>query len=306
MPESSPLHSGMPSPLPLSETRSSLSSHNAHGRRRAASGRRRAEPATPRHQQGRRAATRSATNRRASPVAPVAGAISAASVLSGALLAGIPLTAAAPSSVGPAAVSAAADSAQQPGTQTIEADPKASVDFSRVAVSGASSPEPATGSVDSSHFLADGPIETTPGDDAEDGSAAEPVEQSGLGAPLAQMTTVSTFGYRTNPLTGVPGEMHTGIDLTGSCSTPVMAAASGVITEAGWSPYGGGNRIVIDHGNGLKTTYNHLATIAVSVGQTAARGDVVGGVGTTGNSTGCHLHFEVMINDALVDPSTWF
>ncbi len=249
---------------------------------------------------------RSATNRRASPVAPVAGAISAAGVLSAALLAGIPLTAAVPSSVEPSAVSTAADSAQQPRAHRVEADPKARVDFSRDAVPGAASTEPATGSVNSSHFLADGPIETTPGDDVENESAAEPAEQSGLGAPLAQMTTVSTFGYRTNPLTGVPGEMHTGIDLTGSCSTPVMAAASGVITEAGWSPYGGGNRIVIDHGDGLKTTYNHLATIAVSVGQTAARGDVVGGVGTTGNSTGCHLHFEVMINDALVDPSTWF
>ncbi|WP_084033583.1 M23 family metallopeptidase [Arthrobacter sp. 35/47] len=146
----------------------------------------------------------------------------------------------------------------------------------------------------------------TPGDDADESPAAEPPKQSGLGAPLAEMTTVSTFGYRTNPLTGVPGEMHTGIDLTGSCSTPVTAAASGTISEAGWSPYGGGNRIVVDHGNGLKTTYNHLATIAVGVGQTVARGEFVGGVGTTGNSTGCHLHFEVMINDTLVDPSTWF
>ncbi|WP_404800729.1 M23 family metallopeptidase, partial [Arthrobacter vasquezii] len=247
----------------------------------------------------------------ASPVAPIAGAISAVGVLSGALLAGIPLTAAVPSSVESSAVSAGPGSVPQPHAQSIKADPKARVDFSRAPVPGAaSSPEPATGSVDSSHLLADGPIQTDPGDDADEEPttepAVEPVEQAGLGAPLAQMSTVSTFGYRTNPLTGVPGEMHTGIDLTGSCSTPVMAAASGVITEAGWSPYGGGNRIVIDHGDGLKTTYNHLATIAVSVGQTATRGDVVGGVGTTGNSTGCHLHFEVMINDTLVDPGSWF
>ena len=123
-----------------------------------------------------------------------------------------------------------------------------------------------------------------------------------LRAPLASMSVTSPFGFRVNPLTGSLDEMHTGMDLSGQCSTPVLAAAAGTVTEAGWSPYGGGNRIVVDHGNGLKTTYNHLDRIGVSVGQALTQGGQIAGVGTTGNSTGCHLHFEVMLNDQTVDP----
>ena len=77
------------------------------------------------------------------------------------------------------------------------------------------------------------------------------------------------------------------------------------MTEAGWSQYGGGNRIVIDHGGGIKTTYNHLATIGVSVGQQVSGGAQIGGVGTTGNSTGCHLHYEVMENGQTVNPASY-
>ncbi len=128
---------------------------------------------------------------------------------------------------------------------------------------------------------------------------------TGLRAPLASMNVSSTFGYRFNPLTGAAGEMHTGIDLTGACTTAVLAAGAGTVTEAGWSQYGGGNRIVVDHGNGLKTTYNHLDSIGVSVGQVLAKGQQIAGVGTTGNSTGCHLHFEVMVNGQTVNPSTF-
>ncbi|WP_258060913.1 M23 family metallopeptidase [Arthrobacter sp. 4R501] len=135
--------------------------------------------------------------------------------------------------------------------------------------------------------------------------AAPAVESKGLRAPLASMNVSSTFGYRVSPITGAAAEMHTGIDLTGACSTAVFAAGAGTVTEAGWSQYGGGNRIVVDHGNGLKTTYNHLASIGVSVGQVLAQGQQIAGVGTTGNSTGCHLHFEVMVNGQTVDPSAF-
>ena len=82
----------------------------------------------------------------------------------------------------------------------------------------------------------------------------------------------------------------------------MLAAASGKVTFAGWHAYGGGNRVVIDHGNGLETTYNHLSSSSVQVGQKVNRGDAVALSGTTGASTGCHLHFEVMVNGEVVDP----
>lgn len=116
------------------------------------------------------------------------------------------------------------------------------------------------------------------------------------------MTINSPFGYRSNPLSGASGELHTGLDLAAACSTAVFAAGSGTVVEAGWSPYGGGNRIVIDHGNGIQTTYNHLASIGLSIGQQVTQGAQVAEAGTTGNSTGCHLHFEVMVNGQTVNP----
>ncbi|APX00488.1 M23 family metallopeptidase [Arthrobacter sp. QXT-31] len=126
-----------------------------------------------------------------------------------------------------------------------------------------------------------------------------------LGAPLATMTTVSPFGYRVSPITGGSGDFHRGQDLVAQCSTSVLAAAAGTVTFAGWHPYGGGNRVVVDHGNGLKTTYNHLSSFNVSQGQKVSRGDVVAFSGTTGASTGCHLHFEVEVNGEVVDPNGW-
>ena len=136
-------------------------------------------------------------------------------------------------------------------------------------------------------------------------SARASAPSAGLRAPLASVNVSSPFGLRGNPLTGAAGEMHTGLDLAGACNTPVLAAAAGKVTEAGWSPYGGGNRIVVDHGKGLKTTYNHLASIGVSKGQALGKGSRIGAVGTTGNSTGCHLHFEVMVKDRTVNPAAY-
>ncbi len=126
-----------------------------------------------------------------------------------------------------------------------------------------------------------------------------------LAAPLENLSVASTFGYRVNPLGGYAPELHTGIDYAGACGVPVKASDKGVVIEAGWHAYGGGQRIVIDHGDGLKSTYNHLSHIGVATGQTVARGGEVGAVGSTGNSTGCHLHFEVMVNDEKVDPLPW-
>ncbi|MDQ6740303.1 MAG: M23 family metallopeptidase [Actinomycetota bacterium] len=126
-----------------------------------------------------------------------------------------------------------------------------------------------------------------------------------LSAPLDTLQQTSGFGSRINPLTGEMGEVHTGQDYGVACGSAVHGAAGGTVTFARWHPYGGGNRIVIDHGNGLSTTYNHLSQIGVTVGQTLERGARISLSGTTGSSTGCHLHFEVVVNGTPVDPLGW-
>ncbi|ACK42380.1 MULTISPECIES: murein hydrolase activator EnvC family protein [Dictyoglomus] len=114
----------------------------------------------------------------------------------------------------------------------------------------------------------------------------------------------SGFGMRRHPLLGGAPLFHTGIDISASYGTPIRAAASGRVIFAGW--YGGyGNMIIIDHGGKISTVYGHLSKIVVKVGEEIAEGDVIGYVGSTGLSTGPHLHFEVRINGDPVDPLTW-
>lgn len=95
---------------------------------------------------------------------------------------------------------------------------------------------------------------------------------------------------------------HLAIDLAAPAGTTVLAADAGVVTWAGWRNNGGGNVIQIDHGNGIQTVYNHLGSIWVSVGQSVGRGEGIGAVGCTGNCTGPHVHFEVIVNGAIVNP----
>lgn len=98
--------------------------------------------------------------------------------------------------------------------------------------------------------------------------------------------------------------MHTGLDFAAPSGTPVKAAASGTVSSTGYKG-GYGNQIVINHGGGVKTTYSHLSSIGVSPGQKVSTGDQIGKVGSTGNSTGSHLHFEVKQNGKFVDPEAW-
>ena len=137
------------------------------------------------------------------------------------------------------------------------------------------------------------------------GAITRAASAGSLGAPLAALSTASPFGYRVSPITGGSGDFHRGQDYVAQCGTSVLAAATGTVTFVGWHQYGGGNRVVVDHGNGLETTYNHLSSFSVKEGQTVSRGDVVALSGTTGASTGCHLHFEVMVNGNVVDPEGW-
>ena len=114
----------------------------------------------------------------------------------------------------------------------------------------------------------------------------------------------SQFGYRIHPITGKP-HSHTGIDIPAPGGTSILAAKSGqVITSARHSSYG--EYVVIDHGNGNSTLYAHMSSRAVSEGQMVTQGQVIGYVGTTGSSTGNHLHFEVRDNYTRVDPESKF
>jgi murein DD-endopeptidase MepM/ murein hydrolase activator NlpD len=113
----------------------------------------------------------------------------------------------------------------------------------------------------------------------------------------------SPYGYRTHPIYG-DRRLHTGWDMNGGCGTPIKAASAGRVFLAGW--HGGyGNTIMIDHGGGMATLYAHQSSLGVSYGQQVTAGQVVGWVGTTGVSTGCHLHFEVRINGTPVDPAPY-
>ncbi|HEY8753113.1 MAG TPA: M23 family metallopeptidase [Arthrobacter sp.] len=126
-----------------------------------------------------------------------------------------------------------------------------------------------------------------------------------LMAPLEVLNASSPFGYRVSPITGATGDFHLGQDYAAACGTRVYAADSGVVRAAGWHPWGGGNRVEIDHGNGLITTYNHLDAIAVKTGDSVEVGQVIARVGTTGWSTGCHLHFETILNGHYTNPLNW-
>jgi murein DD-endopeptidase MepM/ murein hydrolase activator NlpD len=116
-------------------------------------------------------------------------------------------------------------------------------------------------------------------------------------------TITSPFGYRQNPFGGAP-DFHPGLDIAAPMGTTVTAAASGTVISAGW--YGGyGNYILIDNGGGMATGYGHLSQIFVSNGQQVQKGQAIGAVGSTGRSTGPHLHFEVRINGKPTDPAAY-
>ena len=124
-------------------------------------------------------------------------------------------------------------------------------------------------------------------------SAVRRVSNSGFIWPVNAPIT-SPFGWRW-------GRMHEGIDLGAAYGSPIAAAGAGVVIYAGWEG-GYGNLVVIDHGGGIATAYGHQSQIAVSVGQSVSQGETIGYVGSTGHSTGPHLHFEVRVNGQAVDP----
>lgn len=133
---------------------------------------------------------------------------------------------------------------------------------------------------------------------------AEPPAMAGeapskLSRPVPGPVT-SAFGMRTHPITGVY-KLHDGTDFSGACGTPVRAAARGVVTAASYEG-GYGNKIDVDHGGGFVTSYTHLSSFSVEPGTVVDEATVIGLVGTTGYSTGCHLHFMTVLQGEPLDP----
>ncbi|MEO0343377.1 MAG: DUF5930 domain-containing protein [Pseudomonadota bacterium] len=113
----------------------------------------------------------------------------------------------------------------------------------------------------------------------------------------------SGFGYRRDPF-GRGTRFHSGVDMAGPLGTPIVAAADGVVTFAGWQS-GYGRLIKIKHAQGFETRYGHLTTINVRQGESVFKGDKIGGMGSTGRSTGVHLHYEIRIGGKPVNPMTY-
>lgn len=144
-----------------------------------------------------------------------------------------------------------------------------------------------------------------PSGEASSVEAPAPTSDGVLARPVSAPVT-SGYGWRTHPIYG-DRRLHAGTDFGAACGTPVRAAEGGTVVRAG-SAGGYGNQVVLNHGvlrgQGVATSYNHLSRLAVTSGA-VSRGEVVGYVGTTGTSTGCHLHFEVYVDGSTVDPMGW-
>ena len=119
--------------------------------------------------------------------------------------------------------------------------------------------------------------------------------------PVKTAAFTSGYGVRSDPFRG-GAAMHAGIDLAGPSGTPIYATADGVVRRSGWNSGGYGNLIEVDHGRGIETRYGHLSRILVREGQPVKRGQLIGRMGSTGRSTGNHLHYEVRIEGKPVNP----
>lgn len=119
--------------------------------------------------------------------------------------------------------------------------------------------------------------------------------------PVKTAAFTSGYGVRNDPFRGGHA-MHAGIDLAGPYGTPIYATADGTVERAGWNNGGYGNLIELDHGRGIETRYGHLSKVLISAGQQVKRGQLIAYMGSTGRSTGSHLHYEVRIDGKPVNP----
>ncbi len=131
-------------------------------------------------------------------------------------------------------------------------------------------------------------------------SLSQALSKVPIGRPVSHVEKTSSFGFRTDPFTGRLA-FHPGQDFRGAYRTPIHVTANGVVAFTGQRT-GYGNTVEVDHGHGLRTRYAHLAAITVRPGQTVAAGQQIGAMGSTGRSTGVHLHYEVWQDGRLQDP----
>ena len=135
---------------------------------------------------------------------------------------------------------------------------------------------------------------------SEAGALADAATKLPFAKPTANMEKSSGFGVRFDPFTGRPA-LHSGLDFVGGMGSPIYSTAPGIVSFTGVRS-GYGNTIEIDHGGGFKTRYAHLSGIGVTVGQQVAVGQRIGALGSTGRSTGPHLHYEVWVNGRAQNP----
>lgn len=132
------------------------------------------------------------------------------------------------------------------------------------------------------------------------GQAVTPSGRGVLSWPVMRPVVTSTYGYRVHPIFG-DRRLHAGIDLSAQTGTPVYSARDGVVVFAGWKG-GYGNTVIVDHGGQIATLYAHNNALSVATGASVRRGQQVAQAGSTGNSTGPHVHFEVRVGGSPVDP----
>ena len=130
-------------------------------------------------------------------------------------------------------------------------------------------------------------------------TTADPTSIPAMWAHMGKIN--NEFGFRRNPFGGRTYEFHAGMDIDGERGDMVVAPANGTVIAAGWKG-GYGNMVEVDHGNGLTTRYGHLSKIEVKEGDVISRGQLMAYVGSTGRSTGPHLHYELRINDKPINP----
>jgi murein DD-endopeptidase MepM/ murein hydrolase activator NlpD len=120
------------------------------------------------------------------------------------------------------------------------------------------------------------------------------------GRPVQKLSLTSNFGVRSDPFNG-GARMHKGIDIPGPVGTPIYATADGIVSRAGWAS-GYGNLVQISHGGGIETRYGHMSKLIAAPNSYVHRGQLIGLMGSTGRSTGSHLHYEVRVDGQAINP----